>query len=280
MVQREGRLIRQGNQNPEVFIYRYITEGSFDSYSWQLLESKQKFISSFLEGTMDESHRSDSDIADTVLSYAEAKALAIGDSLIKTRVETANRLERLRIAQRQRRKRLLEMRDMERAVRMEIKKNEELILCTRNDINFYRTHRKRMSEAERRSFGEELLAALADNVGRPSERLFDWYQKFQVLLPAWMPAESPSIILIRQQGGARYTVRIKGASASGISRRIDQMLVRLPGALQRRKERLALLYRQLDEVRKELSVGNPYDEMTEKTAGELKEIDRRLHLSA
>ena len=72
MVQREGRILRQGNTNKKIQIFRYITEGSFDAYSWQLLETKQKFISALLEGSITE--RSGSDVDDTVLSYAEVKA--------------------------------------------------------------------------------------------------------------------------------------------------------------------------------------------------------------
>ncbi len=92
MTQREGRLIRQGNRNPEVFIYRYITAGTFDAYSWQILENKARFISQFMKNAL--TGREAEDISDTVLTYAEIKALAVGDPLIRTRVEMANRLER------------------------------------------------------------------------------------------------------------------------------------------------------------------------------------------
>ena len=92
MTQREGRILRQGNENKKVYIYRYITEGSFDAYSWQLLETKQRFISGLLSGSLTE--RSGSDIESTVLDYAEVKALAVGNPLIKERVETANELTR------------------------------------------------------------------------------------------------------------------------------------------------------------------------------------------
>ena len=100
MTQREGRILRQGNTNPQVYIFRYITEGSFDAYSWQLLETKQRFISDLLAGSLSE--RSASDIEDTVLTYAEVKALAIGNPLIKQRVEAANELSRLLTLQRKR----------------------------------------------------------------------------------------------------------------------------------------------------------------------------------
>lgn len=98
MTQREGRILRQGNQNPKVQIFRYITEGSFDAYSWQLLETKQRFITSLLSGSYTE--REGSDIEDTVLNYAEIKALAVGNPLVKKRVETANELSRYYTLQR------------------------------------------------------------------------------------------------------------------------------------------------------------------------------------
>ena len=98
MTQREGRILRQGNENKKVYIYRYITEGSFDAYSWQLLETKQRFISGLLSGSLTE--RSGSDIESTVLDYAQVKALAVGNPLIKERVETANELTRYLALQR------------------------------------------------------------------------------------------------------------------------------------------------------------------------------------
>ena len=90
MTQREGRILRQGNTNSKVQIFRYITEGSFDAYSWQLLETKQRFITGLLSGSLTE--RSGKDIEDTVLDYAEVKALAVGNPLVKERVKTANEL--------------------------------------------------------------------------------------------------------------------------------------------------------------------------------------------
>ncbi len=276
VVQREGRLIRQGNQNPEVFIYRYITEGSFDSYSWQILENKQKFISSFLEGTMDEVHRSESDIADTVLSYAEAKALAIGNPLIRKRVEVSNHLERLRIAQKQRRRQLLELRSMESSLCEEIQKREETIRLTKKDLDFCLVHRERVPEEERTAFGEELLEALKDNDSRPSERFFAEYQGFKVLLPARMDPQRPHIILTRQKDGRNYTVQMGDARTAGVSRRIDYVLTHLPETLRRHEKKLRALRRQLLEVREELKKGNAYDAQTEAVMNELDAIDEEL----
>ena len=92
LVQREGRILRRGNENKEVFIYRYIAEGSFDSYSWQILETKQNFITEFLKGSTYQ--RSASDLDDNVLTYAEAKALALASPLLKTLAEKENEVRK------------------------------------------------------------------------------------------------------------------------------------------------------------------------------------------
>jgi N12 class adenine-specific DNA methylase len=94
--QRDGRLLRQGNQNPEVQVVRYATEGSFDAYSWQTVERKAKFIAQVMRGRLDV--REMEDVGDNALSFAEVKALASGDPLILEKAQTDNdrtRLERL-----------------------------------------------------------------------------------------------------------------------------------------------------------------------------------------
>lgn len=83
--QREGRIVRQGNENPEVDIYTYVTEGTFDSYLYQLVESKQKFIGQIM--TSKSPVRSAEDIDETALSYAEIKALCTGNPLIKEKMD-------------------------------------------------------------------------------------------------------------------------------------------------------------------------------------------------
>ena len=98
MVQREGRILRRGNTYDEVFIYRYICEGSFDAYSWQILEGKQKFISDFLSGSTYQ--KSSSDLEENVLSFAEVKALALSEPRLKELAELENELATLSILSR------------------------------------------------------------------------------------------------------------------------------------------------------------------------------------
>ena len=92
--QREGRILRQGNENKEVYIFRYVTEGTLDAYSWQLIENKQRFISQIM--TSKSPARSADDIDDAALSYAEVKALAAGNPLIKEKMDLDIQLTRLR----------------------------------------------------------------------------------------------------------------------------------------------------------------------------------------
>ncbi len=92
VTQREGRMLRQGNRNDEVAIYRYITNGSFDAYSWQLLENKQRFTSQIVNG--EHPSRNGDEVDEVVLTYSEVKSLAVGNPLIKRRIELETELQR------------------------------------------------------------------------------------------------------------------------------------------------------------------------------------------
>src|SRR6185437_11348038 len=96
--QRDGRILRQGNDNPEVAIYRYVTEGSFDAYMWQALETKARFISQVMSG--DCAVRKAEDIGGQELSYAEVKAIASGNPAVLTLAEAEAELKRLSILRR------------------------------------------------------------------------------------------------------------------------------------------------------------------------------------
>jgi N12 class adenine-specific DNA methylase len=93
--QREGRILRQGNDNPQVAIYRYVTEGSFDAFLWQTLETKAKFIAQIMDGRA--TARSAHDIGGEALSYAEVKAIASGNPAVLTLAEADAELQKLSI---------------------------------------------------------------------------------------------------------------------------------------------------------------------------------------
>ena len=93
--QQEGRILRQGNRNKQVKIYRYVTENTFDSYMWQILENKQKFISQIM--TSKSPVRACDDVDDTALSYAEIKALATGNPYIKEKMDLDIQVSKLKL---------------------------------------------------------------------------------------------------------------------------------------------------------------------------------------
>src|SRR5207253_450822 len=93
--QREGRILRQGNDNKEVAVYRYVTQGSFDSYMWQALETKARFIAQVMTG--ENAARRAEDVGGQELSYAEVKAIASGNPAVLTLAEADAELQRLTV---------------------------------------------------------------------------------------------------------------------------------------------------------------------------------------
>lgn len=273
MVQREGRIIRRGNSCNEVYIYRYITEGSFDSYSWQLLENKQRFISSFLSGTS--ATRDADDVADVVLNYAEVKALAIGNPLIKKRVETANRLERTKISCRQRQKQLIDLRAVVDNVPAELERLKKHHAITSLDIELYNTSKEVIPQDERIAFGEELIDAIRDNHMQNTERLFDHYQGFDVFLPANMNCEKPHIYVRSSNGGAYY-LEMETDKPLGCAMRIDHLLEHLSDRVLSFEEQMARAKKQREEALVDIERGNTYQDEVEKLEINLAEIDRQL----
>ena len=275
MEQRNKRLIRQGNTNPEVFIFRYVTESSFDAYVWQVIETKQRFICDFLSGMLPACSKEAGDIGSIVLDYAEIKALAIGDPLIRKRVEMSNRLERCRIYQGQRR---MELREMERRLR-EFPEKEGLlrraIRVVGEDADVYRQRRVDMSGELRRGMGRYLLEAVAANLVQSSERFFDWYQGFEIWLPKNMTPEDMHVLL-RRKGGGQYKVMMDGHSAPGCIRRMDHVLDDLEERRMRLEKRLEELTAEKRRAEKEIGEGNPYDSAADALSKELARIDRQL----
>lgn len=95
--QRAGRIVRQGNRNADVYVYRYVTDGTFDAYSWQTIENKQKFISQVM--TSKSPVRVCDDVDESVLSYAEIKALCAGDARIREKMDLDVEVSRLKLMQ-------------------------------------------------------------------------------------------------------------------------------------------------------------------------------------
>ena len=134
--QREGRILRQGNTNPKVDIYRYATEGTFDSYNWQTVENKQKFIAQVM--TSKNPARTCEDVDATALSYAEIKALAAGDPQIKERMELEVEVNKLSVLRSAYQNEIFRLQDDVRVnLPHEISKKELLLTALQHDTRTF-----------------------------------------------------------------------------------------------------------------------------------------------
>lgn len=270
MVQREGRILRQGNENDKVEIYRYITEGSFDAYSWQLLETKQRFISDLLSGTAED--RSGADVDDTVLNYAEVKALAIGSPLIKQRVEVANELSKYlilqqkNVAQRQQyEKELSEMPE-------QIERIRKLIPLAEADAAYYEENKQKYDEDQRREIRHQIHAASHTEEVTTEERIVLEYQGFSVVVPDHVSKVHP-LIYLRRAG--QYMVELSDSDIGGLMR-IDRCL---DGLANRHKD----LVKKLDDLetrsafmQRELEKDQSYIDDIEACREKLAKLDEKL----
>ena len=281
MTQREGRILRQGNGNSTVYIYRYITEGSFDAYSWQLLETKQRFISGLLSGSLTE--RSGADIEDTVLDYAEVKALAVGNPLVKERVEAANELTRYMALQRK----LVESR-----IRLEkellempgrIKNQINMIERCKLDLDFCTEWRKhnpqpedskmKKEEAEKRRLLREFIgSSVREHVLETTEKKLMSYRGFDIVLPANMTSEKPYVWLKKN---GKYYVEL-GDTDKGNLIRIDNYLDSMGDHLDKLTLNLEKLRAKEKDIRLELSKDENYTEQIESCRKKVEELDKKL----
>lgn len=270
MTQREGRILRQGNENDQVEIYRYITQGSFDAYSWQLLETKQRFISALLSGSMN--CRSSSDIEDTVLNYAEVKALAVGNSLVKKRVETANELERYQELQRKAVEEHIRIEKELLSLPGKIENQKKLIKNCESDIAFYQENRKELTTDERRDLRKILFESLKENVLQQKETVGITYQGFSVIFPANMSEKQPYILLQRD---GRYFVEL-GNSERGILMRIDNFLENMQTHLEKLKDIYRDYCNRQVSLQQEITLKQDYTEKIQDAQKRLEKLDKKL----
>lgn len=268
MTQREGRILRQGNENKQVQIFRYITEGSFDAYSWQLLETKQRFIAGLLSGAMDA--RSGSDIEDTVLSYAEVKALAVGNPLVKKRVETANELSRLLALQKKAQETRLSLQKELMELPGKISHQETLIQRCKQDLQ---TYSPAPADPEvRRQLRKTVFEAVTGNVLNLQETQLLEYRGFALILPSGMTKEKPFVWLQRE---GRYYVEL-GDAEKGYLIRLDHAIDGLSLHLEKLQDNLEDLRQRHTAIELELQKKDDYSDDIAFCKQELDKLDKKL----
>lgn len=270
MVQREGRIIRKGNINKEVFIYRYIQEGSFDAYSWQLLETKQAFINELLSNSI--TMRSADDVDNTVLNYGEVKALAIGNPRIRERFEVENELNKLKILN-TKNKQMRWMREKDltdtNALIKELKSRKELF---EKDIDLYNDSYKEHTTEERNQIRDILYNEIKDYILMKEDKFIMNYQGFEIYAPRNMVVDKSFLYI---KGNYKHVVEISLAKA-GIIVRIDNYLDNLQSALHKIKTDLSASRSKVQYLKQELEKDVNFDEKIHALKVKLEKIDKEL----
>ncbi len=270
MTQREGRILRQGNQNDEVFIYRYITEGSFDAYSWQLLETKQAFIDALLSGSI--TQRDGAEIENTVLDYAEVKALAIGDPLIKERVEVSNELRRLTALQRMAAENRAELAREFSEMPSRISAAEEAVKKFKADRDYLLLQQNELDTEQRRELGALLVSTAMESLGFDKEQYVTEYRGFRLVMPINFSADR-LMVSVRHNGS--YAVHI-GTSEIGAIVRLDNFFKNFDEIGKKVYEKFDSLKERRKRIRAELYKKVDYSEKIAECEQKLADIDKEL----
>lgn len=267
MVQREGRLVRKGNTNEKVYIYRYVTDGSFDAYSWQLLENKQRFITELLTGTAKGADERKLD--DAVLSYAEVKALAVGNPLVKNRVETVNEIARIKMLLSDEQKRIDEVEYIKRTMPDKIASLKERLRGVRKDAKEFAL----LGEiADKSTIGELITKSINENALGLKETFITQVGIFKIILPANFNKVHPYLIL---EGYSRYTVDIATFGIGAVVK-IENFLSSLSDSAKAVNETVIGMEMQLKQAQSAVFESEGYNEKLQELYKKLEEIDKQL----
>ena len=282
--QREGRIIRQGNENKEADIYSYVTEGTFDAYLYQLVESKQKFISQIM--TSKSPVRSAEDVDEQALSYAEIKALASGNPLIKEKMDLDIEVSKLKLLKSNH---LSQRYALEDAISKTFPKN---IAEARERISGYEADIVAVKEnthpnadgfspltlmgvtyAEKKEAGAALLT-MCQNMLSPEAAQIGSYRGLTLELEFHSFSQEYRLTMI---GQLRHTVTL-GTDVFGNLQRMDNMLETLPMKEQACLEQLSNLQNQLETAKVEVQKPFPREEELKVKVARLEELNTLLDL--
>lgn len=270
MVQREGRIIRKGNQNESVMIFRYIAEGSFDSYAWQILETKQNFISQFLSGTSYQ--RTISDLENSVLTYSEVKALALDQPLMKKLAEKENELKTISILKAQENETLERLKAELAEVKLMISESEKRV----SKSKIIAEQLKTISQNNYKNTYKELTAALTDIKNKPTtDLIITSVLGFELSLPEHQDERKPYFVLYREE--IHYHLEM-GDSVSGNARRIINFFKKFDKTVEREEKRFEELKKRKADIESILHLKkDKYD--TVSLRNEINEIRSKLNIS-
>ena len=279
--QREGRILRQGNENSKVDIFRYVTENTFDSYMWQTIESKQKFISQIM--TSKSPVRSCEDVDETALSYAEIKALATGNPYIREKMDLEIEVSRLKLVKANYLSQKYMLEDsLLKHYPKEIRLTQARIKGYEIDIALYERHKSEnfpgmllygTHYAEKKEAGTAILEA-CKAMTSPEPKEVGGYREFTLLLSYDIVAK---VFRMTLRGELSHTVEL-GSDIHGNIQRMENVLESLPSRLSACEKALATLKEQMENAKAE--VEKPFEqeqELSEKAA-RLAELNALLNM--
>ena len=281
--QRAGRIVRQGNMNPEVSIFRYVTEATFDAYLWQTVENKQKFISQIM--TSKSPVRSCEDMDETALSYAEIKALCAGDPRIKEKMDLDVDVARLKLMKADHQSKQFRLEDqLLKYFPQEVERDTQLIAGFQKDIATIEAHPLPQEDfvgmtvgdrliTDKEEAGKAILAACKDAAkGAPVE--FGSYRG----LP--MRVQFDSFInkfVLTLHGAVSHPMEV-GNDARGNITRLDNAIAQIPKRLAATTEHLTTIRQQIEAARAEAGKPFPQEAELKTKSSRLAELDAALNM--
>ena len=281
MTQRNGRIIRQGNMNKEVKVFNYVTEGTFDSYLYQTLENKQRFISQIM--TSKSPVRSCEDVDEQALSYAEIKALCAGNPLIKEKMDLDVQVAKLKVLKADHQSQKFRLQDkLLTKFPADIRETNAYIAGVKADAQLAAAHPqvqegfcgmtiKGVTYDEKKTAGERLVLACSE-LPNAEEKVIGSYRGFELSLRFDTYRSEYQAIL---KGQRRYPVPL-GTDPLGNIIRLDNSLNNFPERINSAENELATLHQQ--QAAAQIEVEKPFpqeEELTEKSA-RLAELNAQL----
>ena len=279
--QRAGRIVRQGNMNPDVHIYRYVTEKSFDSYLWQTIENKQRFISQIMSSKSPV--RACDDVDETALSYAEIKALCAGDPRIREKMDLDIEVAKLRLMKADYQSNQFKLEDqILKQYPEEIRQAQERAKGYRADMALLEAHPlpkdgfvgmaiKGKWIADKEAAGKMLLEACRLS---PHDMELGEYRGMKMTVDYDSYRQEVKLVL---RGEMSHTVTM-GTDVYGNLTRIENALANMPQKLEKAEERIAELERQTEQAKAELGKPFAQEKALEAKAARLAELNAALNI--
>lgn len=284
LIQRSGRIIRQGNKNPEVDIYRYVTEGTFDAYLYQLVENKQRFISQIM--TSKTPVRFAEDIDETALSYAEIKALAAGNPDIIEKTELDTQVAKLKLLKQNYLSEKYELEDkVIKYYPNEIKRLENRIEDMKEDIeafnnnntpdnSFEKMNIKGTDFTERKEAGEKIIE-ICKSMTNPEPLEIGEYKGFKIILSFDTMDRK---FYASMKNNLSYKTEL-GSDPSGNITRIDNALNGIETRLSSIENNLEDTKKNYESAKKEIEKPFPQEEELKTKSKRLDELNIKLNLN-